>query len=304
MIHANGEKGADIESCTNRKKKRMIRDSRPARFSLPPFSMTVRVALICLSIPLLLLLFAAIHGADGHQVHLDAVLAGMSMAHPLGCDALGRDVLARLAEGLRLSLGIGVAVVTLGAITGITLGIISGWTGGWVDSVLMRLADIVLSFPGILLAIALAAMLGPGVGKLVIALVAVGWVGFARLSRTQVLSFRTAPFIEASMACGSGIAWIGWRHLLPNIAAPLLVEASFGLAAVIIGEAGLSFLGVGVQPPDASLGTMIREGTRLMLVSPMLVVWPGLVLFLMVMAVNLLGDALRDHLDVRMKSTV
>jgi len=265
-------------------------------------SMTVRVALVCLSIPLLMLLLATLHGANGHRVHLDAVLAGMSMAHPLGCDALGRDVLARLAEGLRLSMMIGVVVVALGAIAGITLGIISGWVGGWVDSVLMRLADIVLSFPGILLAIALAAMLGPGVDKLIIALVAVGWVGFARLSRAQVLSLRGAPFVEASLGCGSGMAYIGWRHLMPNIAAPLLVEASFGLAAVIIGEAGLSFLGVGVQPPDASLGTMIREGVRLMLVSPMLVVWPGLMLFLMVMAVNLLGDALRDALDVRMQS--
>jgi len=265
---------------------------------------TVQMALVCLLIPLLLLLIAGVHGADGHQVDLDAVLAGMSAAHPLGCDALGRDVLARMAEGLRLSMGVGVAVVTLGAMAGITLGIISGWVGGWVDNVLMRLADIVLSFPGILLAIALAAMLGPGVDKLIIALVAVGWVGFARLSRSQALSLRASPFVEASVGCGSGVAYIGWRHLLPNIAAPLLVEASFGLAAVIIGEAGLSFLGVGVQPPDASLGTMIREGTRLMLVSPMLVVWPGLVLLLMVMAVNLLGDALRDTLDVRTKLNV
>jgi len=265
---------------------------------------SVRVALVCLFVPFMLLLIAGVHGVDGHQVDLNAVLAGMSALHPLGCDALGRDVLARVAEGLRLSMGIGMAVVLLGAMTGITVGIISGWAGGWVDDVLMRLADIVLSFPGILLAIALAAMLGPGVDKLVIALTVVGWVGFARLSRAQVLSLKATPFVEAAVGCGSGIAYIGGRHLLPNIAAPLLVEASFGLAAVIIGEAGLSFLGVGVQPPDASLGTMIREGTRLMLVSPMLVVWPGLVLFLMVMAVNLLGDALRDHLDVRMKSNV
>jgi len=144
---------------------------------------TVQLALVCLLIPLLLLLVAGVHGADGHQVDLDGILAGMSAVHPLGCDALGRDVLARVAEGLRLSMGVGVAVVLLGAMTGITLGIISGWAGGWVDNVLMRLADIVLSFPGILLAIALAAMLGPGVDKLIIALVAVGWVGFARLSR-------------------------------------------------------------------------------------------------------------------------
>jgi len=192
-----------------------------------------------------------------------------------------------------------VVVIGIGAFLGISIGVTAGWFGGFVDSLLMRLADIVLSFPGILLAIALAAMLGPGVDKLVLALVAVGWVGFARLSRAQVLSLKSTPFVDAAVASGSGSIYIGVRHLLPNIAAPLLVEASFGLAAVIIGEAGLSFLGIGVQPPDASLGTMIREGTSLMLVSPLLVVWPGAVLFLLVMAVNLLGDALRDHLDVR-----
>jgi len=260
---------------------------------------SVRLAMICLLIPLVVWFWALLHGADGHAVDLDAVLAGISVAHPLGCDALGRDVLARLAEGLGLSLGIGLVVVGIGATLGIFIGVAAAWFGGRVDSLLMRLADIVLSFPGILLAIALAAMLGPGVDKLVLALVAVGWVGFARLSRAQVMSLKNTPFVDAALACGSGSLYIGARHLLPNIAAPLLVEASFGLAAVIIGEAGLSFLGIGVQPPDASLGTMIREGTSLMLISPMLVVWPGVVLFMLVMAVNLLGDALRDQLDVR-----
>jgi len=260
---------------------------------------SVKLALFCVLVPFAVWLWAMLHGADGHAVDLDAVLAGISLAHPLGCDALGRDVLARLAEGLGLSLGIGLVVVGIGATLGIFIGVAAAWFGGRVDSLLMRLADIVLSFPGILLAIALAAMLGPGVDKLVLALVAVGWVGFARLSRAQVMSLKTTPFVDAAVACGSGSLYIGTRHLLPNIAAPLLVEASFGLAAVIIGEAGLSFLGIGVQPPDASLGTMIREGTSLMLISPMLVVWPGVVLFMLVMAVNLLGDALRDRLDVR-----
>lgn len=255
---------------------------------------------LCLLLPALVLLAGAWLGTDGHAVDLDAVLAGVSSAHPLGCDALGRDVLARLAEGLRLSFAVGISVVLLGGIAGIAIGMLAGWVGGWPDVLLMRLADIVLSFPGILLAIALAAMLGPGVDNLIMALVAVGWVGFARLARAQVRSLKNVPYVEAALASGSGAGYIAMRHLLPNIAAPLLVEASFGLAAVIIGEAGLSFLGVGVQPPDASLGTMIREGTRLMLVSPMLVIWPGLTLFMLVMAVNLLGDALRDRLDVRM----
>ncbi len=254
-----------------------------------------------LAIPLLVLLSAFSTGHEGHAVNLNEVLNSMSSAHLLGTDVLGRDVLARLAEGLQLSLAVGITVVVLGGLVGISIGMLSGWAGGWVDALLMRVADIVLSFPGILLAIAFAAMLGPGVDKLVIALVIVGWGGFARLSRAQVLAFRSAPFVEAAIASGSGVGYIAVRHLLPNIAAPLLVEASFGLAAVIIGEAGLSFLGVGVQPPDASLGTMIREGSRLMLVSPGLVIWPGLVLFSLVMTANLLGDALRDRLDVRME---
>ncbi|HXH64320.1 MAG TPA: ABC transporter permease [Mariprofundaceae bacterium] len=257
------------------------------------------LALGCFALPLLVLVAAALHGQDGHRVNLDAVLAGASSVHPLGCDDLGRDVLARLAEAIRLSLGVGIGVITLAGAIGITLGIAAGWYGGWVDALLMRAADIVLSFPGILLAIAMAAMLGPSVENIVYALVAVGWVGFARLARGQVLSLKHAPFIEASFAAGSGLGYQATRHLLPNIAAPLLVEASFGLAAVIIGEAGLSFLGVGVQPPAASLGTMIREGTNLMLVAPAQVVWPGLVLFLLVMGVNILGDALRDRLDVK-----
>jgi peptide/nickel transport system permease protein len=264
---------------------------------------SIRLVLTLLALPLLVILAAWLMQADGHRVDLDAVFAGISTVHPLGTDALGRDLLARLAEGLRLSLTVGIAVVSLGALAGITIGIVAAWLGGWVDSLLMRIADIVLSFPGILLAIALAAMLGPGVENLIMALVAVGWVGFSRLARAQVLALKHAPFVEASLASGSTAPYIAVKHLLPNIAAPLLVEASFGLAAVIIGEAGLSFLGVGVQPPNASLGTMIREGTSLMLVEPLLVVWPGLILFMLVMAANLLGDRLRDRLDVKAMDT-
>jgi len=257
------------------------------------------LAKACLLLPVLVLIAAMLTEQNGHAIDLDAVLSGMSSLHLLGTDALGRDVLARLSEGLQLSLMVGLSVVLFGGMVGISIGMIAGWLGGWVDALLMRFADIVLSFPGILLAIALAAMLGPGIENLIMALVAVGWVGFARLTRVQVLSIKSMSFVEAAIANGSGAPYIAVRHLLPNIAAPLLVEASFGLAAVIIGEAGLSFLGVGVQPPDASLGTMIREGSRLMLVSPVLVIWPGLILFSLVMAVNLLGDALRDKLDVR-----
>jgi len=254
---------------------------------------------VCLLMPLLCLLFAWIQALDSHAVDLSQVLHGSGEQHWLGTDALGRDILARLAEGVTLSFSVAISVMMLCAVIGISVGMVSAWYGGWVDSLLMRIVDVVLSFPGILLAIALAAVLGPGIDKLVIALVAVGWVGFARLTRAQVLSLRHSPYIEAAIASGQQNFHIAMRHLLPNIAAPLLIEASFGLAAVMIGEAGLSFLGIGIQPPNASLGTMIREGSQLMLVAPMQVFWPGLMLFLLVMAANIAGDALRDYLDVR-----
>ena len=254
---------------------------------------------LCLAIPLLCLLIASMQSVDGHAVDLSSVLTGSGNIHWLGTDALGRDILARLAEGIGLSFSVALSVISLCAVIGISVGMLAAWFGGWVDSLLMRFVDIVLSFPGILLAIALAAVLGPGVDKLIIALAAVGWVGFARLTRAQVLSLRHSPYIEAAIATGQQNFHIAVRHLLPNIAAPLLIEASFGLAAVMIGEAGLSFLGIGIQPPNASLGTMIREGSQLMLVAPLQVFWPGLMLFLLVMAANIAGDAWRDYLDVR-----
>jgi len=257
---------------------------------------------VCLLPPLLCVLVAAMLSMDSYSVDLHHVLSATSSAHLLGTDALGRDILARLAEGVVLSFSVAMSVIALCAFIGISLGMVSAWLGGWVDSLLMRFVDIVLSFPGILLAIALAAVLGPGVDKLIIALSAVGWVGFARLTRAQVMSLRHAQYVEAAIASGQTAPYIAFRHLLPNIAAPLLIEASFGLAAVMIGEAGLSFLGIGIQPPAASLGSMIREGSQLMLVAPMQVFWPGLMLFLLVMAANIGGDALRDYLDVRRSS--
>lgn len=253
----------------------------------------------CLLPPMLCVVAALLAAVNSHSVDLQHTLSGSTAMHWLGTDALGRDILARLAEGVMLSFSVAISVISLCALIGISIGMVSAWFGGWVDSLLMRLVDIVLSFPGILLAIALAAVLGPGVDKLIIALAAVGWVGFARLSRAQVMSLRHAQYVEAAIASGQHSAQIAIRHVLPNIAAPLLIEASFGLAAVMIGEAGLSFLGIGIQPPDASLGTMIREGSQLMLVAPLQVFWPGLMLFLLVMAANIGGDALRDHLDVR-----
>lgn len=217
----------------------------------------------------------------------------------LGSDELGRSIIGRLIVGARSSFFIAWTVVTISALVGISFGIVSAWLGGWWDLVLVRLIDIFLAFPGLLLAIALAGLMGPGLSNVVIALSVVGWIGYARLARAQVLALKTRDHVLAAQALGIRTQVILVRHLLPLIAAPLIVEATFGIAAVVISEASLSFLGLGVQPPDASWGAMIRDGVRYMLMAPHLVIFPGLTLVLVVLAVNLLGDALRDHFDVR-----
>ncbi len=217
----------------------------------------------------------------------------------LGYDDLGRQVFDRLVAGGRTSFFVALWVVSISVLVGAFLGTLSAWRGGVWDHIMVRIIDIFMAFPGILLAIALAGTLGPGIENVVMALASVGWVGFARLARAQALSLKHREHIQAAVALGAGPGRIITRHLVPLLAAPLIVEATFAVAAVVIGEAGLSFLGLGVQPPAASWGSMILVGTRYMLVAPHLVVAPGLALLLVVLSVNLLGDRLRDHLDVR-----
>lgn len=233
------------------------------------------------------------------HIHLPAILRAPAPQVWLGTDDLGRPVLDRLLVGARTSFWVATGVVSLSLLFGTLLGSCAAYLGGWWDRMLLMLLDIFMAFPGILLAIALAGLLGPGIGNLVIALSLVGWVGFARLARAQVLSVKQREHVQAAQALGSRAPRIIRRHLLPLIAAPLVVEATFGVAAVVIAESGLSFLGLGVQPPEASWGSMIRDGVRYLLVAPHLVVAPGMALFLVVLSVNLLGDRLRDRLDVR-----
>jgi peptide/nickel transport system permease protein len=237
--------------------------------------------------------------AHASQVDLPRILAPPSPGLLLGADDLGRPVLARLAVGAGTSLAVGFGVVLVSASIGALLGGIAGLAGGWVDLVIVRIIDVFLAFPGILLAIALAGILGPGLGNVVLALGVVSWVGYARLARAQVLSLRSRDHVLAARALGAGPARILLRHLLPLAAAPLIVEATFGIAGAVVAEAGLSFLGLGVQPPMASWGSMIRDGVSQMLTAPHLVAAPGAALVLVVLAVNLLGDRLRDRLDVR-----
>jgi peptide/nickel transport system permease protein len=217
----------------------------------------------------------------------------------LGFDELGRSMSDRLLVGARTSFFVAVSVVLLTLIVGSVLGIIGAYWGGWADHVLVRVIDVFLAFPGILLAIALAGVLGPGLDNVIIALAAVGWVGYARLARAQVLTLKNSDQVVAARALGAKSTRIIRSHLIPMISAPLIVEASFSFAGVVVAEAGLSFLGLGVQPPTASWGSMIREGTDYMLVAPHVVIAPGLALMSLVLAVNLLGDWLRDWIDVK-----
>lgn len=234
-----------------------------------------------------------------NHVALDSILQTPGISDGLGHDDLGRPVLDRLLLGASTSLFVAFSVMMISLVIGTTVGALSAWWGGRLDQVLMRITDVFLAFPGILLAIALAGLLGPGIVNLVIALGIVGWVGFARLARAQVLVVREREHIQAARALGSGQWFCLWHHVLPLIAAPLIVEATFTISGLIIAEAGLSFLGLGVQPPDPSWGSMIRDGARYLLVAPHLVIVPGLALMSIVLAVNMLGDQLRDRLDVR-----
>jgi peptide/nickel transport system permease protein len=217
----------------------------------------------------------------------------------LGADDLGRSLAARVLAGAQTSFVVALWVVLVSAGAGTLIGTFSAYLGGRWDLLTVRIIDIFLAFPGILLAIALAGILGPGIENVVIALSIVGWVGYARLARAQVLSLKHREHVQAAVALGAGRLRIVWRHLLPLMMAPLIVEASFGVAGIVIAEAGLSFLGLGVQPPQASWGSMIRDGARYLLVAPHVVAVPGAALMLVVLSVNLLGDRLRDKLDVR-----
>lgn len=238
-------------------------------------------------------------GLDPNGIHLERILASPLVAGGLGYDELGRSLLHRLAAGASTSFLVALWVVGLSAVLGTLIGSFMAYVGGLWDRVLVHVVDIFLAFPGILLAIALAGLLGPGIENVVIALTVVGWVGYARLARAQVLSMKRREHVLAAVALGVPRTRIVRNHLLPLISAPLIVEATFGVASVIIAEAGLSYLGLGVQPPDASWGTMIRDGTRYLLVAPHMVIVPGTAMVLVVLAVNLLGDRLRDRFDVR-----
>jgi peptide/nickel transport system permease protein len=226
-------------------------------------------------------------------------LAAPSLAHPFGLDELGRDIFARVLAGARISLLVGLTVVSVSALVGTLLGAVAGYYGGLVDDVISRVIDTLLAFPGLLLAIAVVAVLGPSLAHVLMALTVIGWVGYARLVRGQVLRARQFEYVQAARALGAGTARILRRHILPAAIPAVVVQATLGMAGAIIGEASLSFLGLGVQPPTPSWGNMLNGGRVHILEAPHLTLFPGLAIAALVLGFNFLGDGLRDWLDPR-----
>jgi peptide/nickel transport system permease protein len=224
-------------------------------------------------------------------------LEGPSGQHWFGLDELGRDIFARVLSGARISLLVGLVVVGVSSTVGTLLGSIAGYFGGVIDEILSRLMDILLAFPGLLLAIAMVAVLGPSLTNVIIALSLIGWVGYARLVRGQVLRARELEFVLAARALGATIPRILARHVIPTALPAVTVQATLGMGGAILAEAALSFLGLGVQPPTPSWGTMLSYGRSHLLEAPHLTIFPGLAIAVLVLGFNFLGDGLRDALD-------
>jgi len=221
--------------------------------------------------------------------------------HPLGTDTLGRDVASRLLHGARVSLLVGFSAVLLAGVSGVVLGLVSGWYRGWLDDVLMRLGDVQLAFPVLVLAVAVLAVLGASVMNLILVLGVTGWITYARIVRGEVLTLRERDFVAAARALGADDAWILRRHLLPNVLPPITVVATFSVARTIVAEASLSFLGLGIPAPAPSWGAMLDEGRNYITTGWWLALFPGLAILLLVLGINLVGDWLRDVLDPRLE---
>lgn len=238
---------------------------------------------------------------DPLQINLVKSVKGPSSAHWLGTDYYGRDILSRIIWGTRISMTVGFVVQFITTVIGVSVGAIAGYYGGKIDMFVMRLTDIFMAFPGLLFIIAVRVALGPGLFNVFIAMSVVGWTGRARLVRSQVLAIRESEYIEAAKALGVKTPVIIFKHILPNCLAPVIVGVTMGIAGAIMSEAGLSFLGLGVQEPIPSWGSIVNEGLQYLRTAPWYSLFPGAAIALLVLGFNLLGDGLRDALDPRLK---
>jgi peptide/nickel transport system permease protein len=245
--------------------------------------------------------FLATHDVTAQDLALR--FASPSAEHWFGTDGLGRDVFSRVLFGARISLEVGITVVLFSSVIGIVIGAIAGFYGGWIDKFLSGyLFNVFLAFPGLLLAIALVAFLGSGLGKMILALCIIGWVGYARVMRGQVLKVREYDFVQAAKALGASNMRILFTHIMPNAIQPLIVQASLGMAGAVLSEASLSFLGLGIPPPAPSWGTMIEEARQYFAIYPHVLFFPGVAIALTVLAFNFLGDGLRQYLDPKQRA--
>ena len=230
--------------------------------------------------------------------------AGGSARHPLGTDTLGRDVASRLLYGARVSLIVGLSAVIVSGLLGVALGLLSGYYRGFTDDALMRVGDVQLAFPVLVLAVAVLAVLGASLANAILVLGVTGWIAYARIVRGETLSLRQREFVEAARALGATDRYLLWRHILPNVLPPVTVVATFSVARTIIAEASLSFLGLGIPPPAPSWGAMLDEGRNYITTGWWLALFPGLAILLLVLGINPVGDWLRDRLDPRMERSM
>ncbi len=262
------------------------------------------VGLVIIALMMLMAVFAPLIAPySPYDQDLYAVLSPASAAHWLGTDNLGRDVLSRVIYGARVSLLVGILATALSSVIGIAAGLVAGFKGGIVDAIIMRVTDAFLCFPPLIFILATAAVLGPGIFNVILSFAVFGWTGFARIMRGQVLLVRELPFIEASRSAGVPPFRLMWRHVLPNALTPIIVAVSITVGTAILVETGVSFLGIGAQPPTASWGVELRIGFTYLETVPLFSIAPGVMISLAVVAFNFVGDGLRDALDPRLKGT-
>lgn len=265
---------------------------------------TVLSALVLVAVVVIALTASWITPYGVNDVDVPQALRPPSGAHWMGTDELGRDVLSRVLIAVQASMKVAVISVVFAAVVGVTLGVLAGYRGGWLDTVVMRIVDVMFAFPVLLLALAIVAVLGPGLTTTILAIGIVYVPIFARVARASTLSVRVEPYVAMSRTMGTGSGYILARHILPNITGPLIVQTSLSLAFAILSEAALSFLGLGLQPPQPSLGRMIFDSQGFVTLAWWMAVFPGLAIFVIVLACNLLGDGLRDVLDPKQRTMI